>query len=125
MIFVEIAETISSSIAPEILQRARLERVVQAVLHFTASSPDASMTLLISDDDQLRQLNRQFLGNDETTDVLSFPAGYIDPKYELNIPGRCDHFFPACRRTSRCCRARIGRRITPPGGAWNPPLAWL
>jgi probable rRNA maturation factor len=79
MIFVEIAETISSSIAPEILQRARLEQAVQAVLHFTAASPDASMTLLISDDDQLRQLNRQFLGNDETTDVLSFPAGYIDP----------------------------------------------
>lgn len=31
------------------------------------------MSILVTDDDEVRSLNHQFLGNDETTDVLSFP----------------------------------------------------
>jgi probable rRNA maturation factor len=35
---------------------------------------DAEVTVKISGDRELRRLNRQFLGYDETTDVLSFPS---------------------------------------------------
>ncbi len=79
MVSLEIAESIANSLNPEILLRARLEQAAQETLHFASASPDASLTILISDDEHLRQLNRQFLGIDEPTDVLSFPAGYLDP----------------------------------------------
>ena len=32
-------------------------------------------TILLTDDDQLQTLNRDFMGYDQPTDVLSFPAG--------------------------------------------------
>ena len=32
-----------------------------------------ALSILVTDDDQIRALNRQFLGIDEPTDVLSFP----------------------------------------------------
>lgn len=79
MISIEIAESLSIPHAVEILQRSRLEATAQKTLQYTSSAQDTSLTILISDDEQLRLLNRQFLGIDEPTDVLSFPAGHIDP----------------------------------------------
>lgn len=37
------------------------------------------VTILLGDDAQVRELNRQYLGIDTPTDVLSFPAGEADP----------------------------------------------
>ncbi|HUY81556.1 MAG TPA: rRNA maturation RNase YbeY [Acidobacteriaceae bacterium] len=34
-----------------------------------------SVTVLLTDDAEIRRLNRDFLGRDKATDVLSFPAG--------------------------------------------------
>jgi probable rRNA maturation factor len=34
---------------------------------------DTGLAILITDDDEIRQMNNQFLGHDEPTDVLSFP----------------------------------------------------
>ena len=36
---------------------------------------EASLTLRVTGDRELRRLNREFLGEDHATDVLSFPAG--------------------------------------------------
>ena len=41
--------------------------------------PDADLTLVLTGDEKIRALNRDFLGNDAPTDVLSFPAGETDP----------------------------------------------
>jgi probable rRNA maturation factor len=82
MIELEIAD--SASVDPALLQRAHLERAAQETLRHTSTDPDSGLTLLISDDAQLRQLNRQFLEIDEPTDVLSFPAGHLDP--DTNTP---------------------------------------
>lgn len=35
----------------------------------------AQLTVLLTDDSELRRLNKQFLDVDEATDVLAFPAG--------------------------------------------------
>lgn len=35
----------------------------------------AACTILLTGDERIRALNRDFLGNDKVTDVLSFPAG--------------------------------------------------
>jgi probable rRNA maturation factor len=77
MIELEIAD--SFPLDPVLLQHASLERAAQEALRYTSTSLDSGLTIMISDDAQLRQLNRQFLGIDEPTDVLSVPAGYVDP----------------------------------------------
>jgi probable rRNA maturation factor len=38
------------------------------------------LTVVLTDDAQLRQLNRQYLDVDAPTDVLSFPSGEADPE---------------------------------------------
>jgi len=42
--------------------------------------PDADAALLLTDDAQLCELNRSYLGVDAPTDVLAFPGGEIDPE---------------------------------------------
>jgi len=79
MIELEIAEVILSLIEASSFDLADLEIAAQKTLMFVSASEDAGVTILISDDNQLRQLNQQFLGINEPTDVLSFPAGHIDP----------------------------------------------
>lgn len=60
-------------IAPEILERAAL-----AVL--AHQSIDGDLTIVLTDDGQLRELNRDYLDIDAPTDVLSFPASETDPE---------------------------------------------
>lgn len=38
-------------------------------------SPQAALTLMLTGNEQIQQLNRDYLGHDRPTDVLSFPAG--------------------------------------------------
>ena len=40
--------------------------------------PGTSLAILVTDDDEIRQMNHQFLGLDEPTDVLSFPDDVDD-----------------------------------------------
>jgi probable rRNA maturation factor len=54
---------------------AVLQETVAAVLAHEQVSGDVSLSLLLTDDEQMRQLNRDFAGLDEPTDVLSFPVG--------------------------------------------------
>lgn len=63
-----------SSSLPEILENTALE-----VLKWVPTKQDYSLTLVITGDQQVRELNRQYSGIDESTDVLSFPAGEFDP----------------------------------------------
>ncbi|HET6846915.1 MAG TPA: rRNA maturation RNase YbeY [Anaerolineales bacterium] len=41
---------------------------------------NGEVTVLLTDDAKLRELNRQYLGVDAPTDVLSFPSGDADPE---------------------------------------------
>lgn len=51
----------------------------QTLLH--QSAPDeADLSVVLSDEAHLQELNRDFLGIDAPTDVLSFPASEADPE---------------------------------------------
>ena len=52
-----------------------LKTAVYAALTHENITPPAALTLLLTDDDTVRQLNCDFRQLDEPTDVLSFPAG--------------------------------------------------
>jgi probable rRNA maturation factor len=58
---------------------ALLENAAQQTLLFTQLGSDLELTLVISDDSLLQQLNQQYMGIDAPTDVLSFPTEYTDP----------------------------------------------
>ena len=63
----------------DLLEPELLEQASRVTFQHQGISHETSMSIVITDDDQLHQLNLQFAGIDETTDVLSFPADYTDP----------------------------------------------
>lgn len=78
MISIQIAEALfPQEIPPELINQCELAAQMTLV---RAHAPTAvGVTIVITDDDQLHQLNRDFLGIDAPTDVLSFPAEEVDP----------------------------------------------
>lgn len=56
-----------------------LEQAAQAVLSRQATHAQEDACLVLTDDTQLHALNREYLGIDAATDVLSFLAGDVDP----------------------------------------------
>ena len=56
-----------------------LLRAAMTTLSQQSQPADAELTIVIGDDAQLKELNRQFLGLDKPTDVLSFSSGELDP----------------------------------------------
>ena len=57
-----------------------LERAARAALTHQRQSPDVDLSLVLTDDTRLQQLNRDYLGINAPTDVLSFPASESDPE---------------------------------------------
>ena len=73
MIHVETNPSLQTVPALQILERATM-----AVL--AHQSVDGDLTIVLTDDAQLHKLNRDYLGIDAPTDVLSFPASETDPE---------------------------------------------
>ena len=59
-----------------------LERAARAALEHQASreSLDSELTIVLTNDARLKELNQDYLGIDAPTDVLSFPASETDPE---------------------------------------------
>jgi len=69
---------ISSLSDPPPVASNLIERAAQAALDHQSAEGDLSIVL--TDDAQLQALNREYLGVDAPTDVLSFPASEPDPE---------------------------------------------
>jgi probable rRNA maturation factor len=52
-----------------------LNNAASVTLNHQGLQDHAAVTILLSDDTTLQALNKEFLGEDRPTDVLSFPAG--------------------------------------------------
>ncbi len=74
MIFVETEPGLHNTIPTELMERA-----AHATLDLSGA-PDADLTIVLTSDDRIQSLNRDFLGTDAPTDVLSFPADEPDPE---------------------------------------------
>jgi probable rRNA maturation factor len=92
MIHIEIAE----GIQPE-FELDFLEKAVQEVLRHEHAAEDADVTLMLTGDEQIQELNRQFLEIDEPTDVLSFPADFVDPDNQHTYLGDVILSLPRAR----------------------------
>ena len=67
-----IDEPFQAQVAPDILRRAALATVIQQQEE-RSNREQCELTLAITSDDALRDLNRRFVGLDAPTDVLAFP----------------------------------------------------
>lgn len=56
-----------------------LTTAVHATLVYEKTPSPQELTLLLTDDTQIRQMNREYRQEDKPTDVLSFPAGPASP----------------------------------------------
>jgi probable rRNA maturation factor len=79
-----------------LLSDATIATTVARALEAAAAPSPASLTVVLTDDDELRGLNRAHLGRDEPTDVLSFPM--LEPGAYPDHPGKSP--APAARPAS-------------------------
>ena len=73
MINFETNPNIKTEFDLDLLERAALTTL-------TNQEAQGDITIVLTDDAQMQQLNRDFLGSDAPTDVLSFPALETDPE---------------------------------------------
>lgn len=69
---------VDSRLLPPPIASELIERAAGAVLAHAAVVGD--LTVVLAENKQLHQLNRDYLGVDAPTDVLAFPGGEIDPE---------------------------------------------
>lgn len=91
-----------------ILSDPRLARTIALALEAAGAPAPASVTVVLTDDEELRDLNRAHLDRDEPTDVLSFPM--LPPEAYPDHPGRA----PA--EASDTMAAGLQPDIPPPPG---------
>jgi probable rRNA maturation factor len=75
MIHIKTNPNLSEHISSERLKKAALKS-----LEHQSVSKTSNMTIVLTDDSQLHALNRDYLGIDAPTDVLSFPSDETDPE---------------------------------------------
>jgi probable rRNA maturation factor len=71
-VYLHVDETLTEEITPS--EATALTAAATHALRVGGASAPASMTLVITTDEHVRRLNAEYLGSDQPTDVLSFPA---------------------------------------------------
>jgi probable rRNA maturation factor len=84
MIHLQIAETLRANhpdlIQSSVIKSALLQKAAEESLkHVRQGNAQVEVTIVLTDDERIRELNRQFLGFDTPTDVLAFPSEDTDP----------------------------------------------
>ncbi len=89
MIFIDVQDSYRDSIIEDVLLRA-----AEYALQFDKKEGSASLSLRITDQNEMRTLNQQYRGLDKSTDVLSFPADFLDPDLGSRYLGDVVISFP-------------------------------
>lgn len=97
---------------------AYLAQLVEATMHHEGAA-GAEVTLVIGDDELLRQLNRDYRGIDAPTDVLSFPAReetggqdvFISAPEAANYLGDVIISFPTAQRQAEAEGNTLGAEL--------------
>ena len=82
-----VEDAFAGRVSEELVRRA-----AEAALQAEHTAGPDGVTVLITGDEKLRELNRQFLGQDEVTDVLSFNE---TPGWRNGVPPAGAGAFPA------------------------------
>jgi probable rRNA maturation factor len=90
---------------PSVRALSRFLREAQAALRLRGE-----VTVLLTSDQAIRRLNRQFRGKNKATDVLSFPADSSAPGAE-KIAGDLAVSIPTARRQATLCGHSLGTEL--------------
>lgn len=73
----------------DLLPEINLQLLREAILSTLSvlEKSDLDITLRLTNDDEMRQLNRDFRNQDKATDVLSFNYNFVDPETERQYLG--------------------------------------
>jgi probable rRNA maturation factor len=82
MIFIEKIDDLSPDVPAELAENA-----ASAALKHQAAPVEAELTIVLTNDAQLHELNLEWMEVDAPTDVLSFPSDEIDPESENRYLG--------------------------------------
>jgi probable rRNA maturation factor len=98
--------TFQVDIQTDVVIPDRIDKVLESTILITLAQhaiPSAALTLLLTDDKRMRQLNQDFRGIDKSTDVLSFPGGDPLPTIGDMIPylGDIAISIPVARNQAR------------------------
>jgi len=96
MIFLQIDEPFDQEVHADWLEGAAL-----AALDHQKTSTASELTIVVSDDAHLQDLNRQYLDIDAPTDVLSFPAEETDLESGNPYLGDIILSFPRAQEQAR------------------------
>jgi len=77
--------------------RPPIEKAARAALEHE-DAPEGRLTVVLADEDTIRELNRRYAGIDMATDVLSFPDGTADPSDGLTYFGDILIALPVAER---------------------------
>ena len=82
MVNLQISSNLGNMREASLVDQDTLRRAAQGALIEGDEFSDFDLTILLTDDDEMRALNRQFRHVDAPTDVLAFPGGETDPDTE-------------------------------------------
>ena len=100
-----------------------IERAATATL--AHQSAEGELTIVLTDDAQLQELNRSYLGVDASTDVLAFPASETDPDSGAKYLGDVLISVPQADAQARLAGHALGFRGAAPGCARGAALVGL
>ena len=81
--------------APQV-DSVNLKHAAQKTLELQNRSIETDLSIVIIDDEQMQSLNLHYRGIDSSTDVLSFPADFVDPDNEKTYLGDVIISYPKC-----------------------------
>lgn len=88
-----------------------IERAVQTTLKHQGKSLKVNLSVVLTDNRRLRKLNRDYLGIDAPTDVLSFPASESDPETGARYMGDILISVPYAAKSAREAGHPLGAEL--------------
>jgi probable rRNA maturation factor len=93
------------------IHEEKLRLAAEETLLFADVSPSCEISIVITGNEQIRQLNAQYLGIDVPTDVLSFPADEVDPESGNPYLGDILIAFPYAQAQALTAGHAIGNEL--------------
>lgn len=93
-----------------LIQRDGLEMAAFKTIE-TCLDKEVALTIVITGDKQIRRLNEHYRGMGKTTDVLSFPADYMDPDLEKRYLGDVVISYPTAKSQSQERAHGVGEEL--------------